>query len=46
VRRLAGVLARRGYPAGLAQRAVREALEADGGDAEGIEEILEALPEE
>lgn len=35
-RRLAGLLARRGYPAGLAARVVREALAADGdGDGDG-----------
>ena len=32
IRRLAGVLARKGYPAGLAFRVVREALEAEGED--------------
>jgi regulatory protein len=32
-RRLAGVLARKGYPPGLAFRVIREALEADGEDA-------------
>ncbi len=31
-RRLAGLLARKGYPAGLAFRVVREALEAEGED--------------
>ena len=40
VRRLAGVLARKGYPQGVAFRVAREALEADG--AAGGEE-LEAL---
>src|SRR5580704_9335288 len=30
IRRLAGMLARKGYPAGLAYRVVREALEAEG----------------
>ncbi|HVB44288.1 MAG TPA: regulatory protein RecX [Streptosporangiaceae bacterium] len=33
VRRLAGMLARKGYPPGLAYRVVREALEAAGQDA-------------
>jgi len=32
-RRLAGMLARKGYPAGLAFRVIREALEAQGSDA-------------
>jgi regulatory protein len=46
VRRLAGMLARKGYPAGLAFRVVREALAAEGEQAEL--EDLEALqaPEE
>ena len=30
IRRLAGMLARKGYPAGLAFRVIREALEAEG----------------
>ncbi|WP_240137918.1 recombination regulator RecX [Streptomyces sp. MUM 178J] len=38
VRRLAGMLARKGYPEGLALRVVRQALEAEG-------EPLEDLPE-
>lgn len=33
VRRLAGMLARKGYPAGLTFRVIREALEAEGADA-------------
>ncbi|HSZ39213.1 MAG TPA: regulatory protein RecX [Trebonia sp.] len=33
-RKLAGMLARKGYPAGLAFRVIREALEAEGADAE------------
>ncbi len=36
IRRLAGMLARRGYGEGLALRVVREALEAEGEDAEGL----------
>ena len=32
-RRLAGLLARKGYPAGLAFRVIREALEAEGAPA-------------
>jgi regulatory protein len=31
--RLAGMLARKGYPSGLAYRVVREALATDSGDA-------------
>jgi len=38
-RRLAGMLARKGYPAGLAYRVIREALEAEG---EGV--VLEEEP--
>ncbi len=37
VRRLAAMLARKGYPPGLAFRVIREAIEAEGADA-GIEE--------
>jgi regulatory protein len=35
--RLAGMLARKGYPSGLAVRVVREALAADGHDASGAD---------
>lgn len=35
-RRLAGMLARKGYPGGLATRVVREALEAEGAEIEGL----------
>jgi len=35
-RRLAGMLARKGYPPGLAFRVIREALEAEGADAEAL----------
>jgi regulatory protein len=42
-RRLAGMLARKGYPPGLAFRVIREALEAEGIAAQSIEaEALEA----
>jgi regulatory protein len=34
IRRLAGMLARKGYPEGMALRAVREALEAEGEDTD------------
>lgn len=37
VRRLVGMLARKGYPSGLAFRAVREALEAEGEDTAGLD---------
>ena len=36
-RRLAGMLARKGYPPGLAYRVIREALEAEG-DSAALEE--------
>jgi regulatory protein len=40
VRRLAGMLARKGYPAGTAFRVVREALAEEGQDAElGFDEL-------
>jgi regulatory protein len=35
-RRLAGMLARKGYPAGLAYRVIREALETEGVDADSL----------
>jgi regulatory protein len=41
VRRLAGMLARKGYPPGLAFRVIREVLEAEGGDV-----LPEELPDE
>jgi regulatory protein len=43
VRRLAGMLARKGYPAGLAFAVVKEALAADGDDAEMPFDQLQAL---
>lgn len=51
VRRLAGMLARKGYPAGLAFRVVREALAQEGVEAEGLDDVLDLpatgdLPEE
>ena len=39
VRRLAGMLARKGYPAGTAFRVVREALAAQGEQVEGLGEL-------
>jgi regulatory protein len=45
VRRLAGMLARKGYPAGTAFRVVREALAAEGQDAELSFDDLQALEE-
>jgi regulatory protein len=36
-RRLAGMLARKGYPAGLAFRVIREALEQEGADIEDLD---------
>ncbi|HTU05359.1 MAG TPA: regulatory protein RecX [Trebonia sp.] len=41
IRRLAGMLARKGYPAGLAFRVIREVIE-----AEGANEALEAVEQE
>ncbi|CAL9580239.1 Regulatory protein RecX [Streptomyces sp. enrichment culture] len=38
LRRLAGMLARKGYPEGLALRVVRQALEEEGEDPEALEE--------
>lgn len=38
LRRLAGMLARKGYSEGLALRVVRQALEAEGEDTEGLDE--------
>ncbi|QHY98569.1 Regulatory protein RecX [Streptomyces sp. S4.7] len=40
VRRLAGMLARKGYPQGVALRVVKQALEAEGEDTEGLDEGL------
>lgn len=46
VRRLAGMLARKGYPAGTAFRVVREALAAEGEEAELAFDELQALEDE
>ena len=46
VRRLAGLLARKGYPAGLAFRVVKEALADEGHEAELAFEQLQALDDE
>ncbi len=40
LRRLAGMLARKGYPEGLALRVVRQALEEEGEDPDLLEEHL------
>jgi regulatory protein len=40
IRRLAGMLARKGYAEGLALRVVRQALEEEGEDTEFLEEYL------
>jgi regulatory protein len=45
IRRLAGMLARKGYPAGLAYRVVREALEQENGDGHVPAYDLDVLPE-
>lgn len=42
VRRLAGLLARKGYPAGIAFRVVREALAQEGMDEQTLSQVLEA----
>ncbi|RMI47157.1 recombination regulator RecX [Actinomadura harenae] len=42
VRRLVGMLARKGYPPGMAYRVVKEALDAEGGD---IDDDTDTLPE-
>jgi regulatory protein len=44
-RRLAGMLARRGYPAGLAFRVIREALEAEGADVSLAETLGDEPPD-
>jgi regulatory protein len=46
VRRLAGMLARKGYPAGTAFRVVKEALAAEGEEAELAFDQLAALDDE
>ena len=46
VRRLAGVLARKGYPAGLAFRVVKEALAAEGEHTELAFDQLQGLDDE
>ncbi|MFD5034640.1 recombination regulator RecX [Streptomyces sp. NPDC058405] len=38
LRRLAGMLARKGYPEGMALRVVKQALEEEGEDTEGLDE--------
>ncbi|MEU3692565.1 recombination regulator RecX [Streptomyces narbonensis] len=38
LRRLAGMLARKGYPEGMALRVVRQALEAEGESTDGLDE--------
>lgn len=39
LRRLAGMLARKGYPEGMALRVVRQALEEEGEDTEGLDDF-------
>ena len=43
-RRLAGMLARKGYPAGVAFRVVREELEAAGADVDDLPDGVDGLP--
>ena len=45
MRRLVGLLARKGYPAGLAYRVVREALEQEPADSEEEAYYLDELAE-
>lgn len=45
-RRLAGMLARKGYPPGLAFRVIREALEAEGADGPFDEDSFTDAPED
>jgi len=45
MRRLVGVLARKGYASGLAYRVVREALEQEAADGQGSRYELADLPE-
>jgi regulatory protein len=46
IRRLAGMLARKGYPAGLSMRVVREALAAEGADPGDLESLDDASPDD
>lgn len=43
LRRLAGMLARKGYPEGMALRVVRRALEEEGEDTEGLDGLEDGL---
>jgi regulatory protein len=46
VRRLVGMLARKGYPPGLATRVVREALAAEGDDPGELDGLDDSLPDD
>lgn len=46
IRRLAGMLARKGYPPGLAMRVVRERLAAEGSDPGDLDDLDDSVPEE
>jgi SOS response regulatory protein OraA/RecX len=46
VRRLVGMLARKGYPPGLAMRVVREALAADGADPGDLDGLDDSGPDD
>jgi regulatory protein len=46
IRRLAGMLARKGYPPGLAMRVVREALAADGVDPGDLDGLDDSVPDD
>jgi regulatory protein len=46
IRRLAGMLARKGYPSGLSMRVVREALAAEGADPGDLAPLDDAGPDD
>jgi regulatory protein len=46
VRRLAGMLARKGYPPGLSMRVVRDALAAEGADPGELDGLDDSVPED
>jgi regulatory protein len=46
VRRLAGMLARKGYPPGLSMRVVRDALASEGTDPGDLDDLDDSVPED
>jgi regulatory protein len=46
IRRLVGLLARKGYPPGLAMRVVRDALAAEGDDPGELDGLDDSLPDD